>query len=265
MPELAEVETWRRLAESAFLGATVQRCRAGKDDIVFDRESAATVSRRCKGRTLVGARRRGKHLWLAWDRAPHTYVHFGTSGWFEVVSSEDPSPRFTKIRWDFDTGQSLCYACIRRIGRIRLLTDPLNEAPFNKLGKDPFIDAPPVAWYQDVLSSSKRPIKSLLLEQKFFAGVGNWLADEVLYQARIAPQRSDCVLTPAEVSRVRSRLHAIVNKAVAVEADERRFPRTWLFHTRWGKSKDARTANGEAITFDTIGGRTTAWVPSRQK
>ena len=186
------------------------------------------------------------------------------SGWFEVVDDAAPSPRFTKIRWDFDNEQSLCYACIRRIGRVRLLNDPLNEDPFIRLGKDPLIDAPPASWYGDVFASSRRPIKSLLLEQKYFAGVGNWIADEVLYQARIAPNRPANSLSEAEVRRIRSRLHAIINKAVLVEADETRFPKSWLFHSRWGKNADAKTSDGHRIQFDTIGGRTTAWDPDRQ-
>jgi formamidopyrimidine-DNA glycosylase len=52
---------------------------------------------------------------------------------------------------------------------------------------------------------------------------------------------------------------------VAVGADAERFPRTWLFPHRWGRRPDARTARGEPIEHLTIGGRTTAWAPSRQR
>ena len=55
--------------------------------------------------------------------------------------------------------------------------------------------------------------------------------------------------------------------AVSVRArnDSDRYPRTWLFHDRWGKNPKAYTARGEKIRHDTIGGRTTAWVPSVQR
>jgi formamidopyrimidine-DNA glycosylase len=66
------------------------------------------------------------------------------------------------------------------------------------------------------------------------------------------------------VSRLRSRLHAIVRLAVAVGADDRRYPRTWLFHDRWGRKAGARTARGEPILHVTIGGRTTAVVTARK-
>ena len=97
------------------------------------------------------------------------------------------------------------------------------------------------------------------------AGVGNWIADEVLYQARLDPRRPASSLSPQEVSRLRGRLRAVVRRAVDVEADAERFPRTWLFHHRWGRDPNARTAGGEPVAHLTLGGRTTAWVPSRQR
>jgi formamidopyrimidine-DNA glycosylase len=95
--------------------------------------------------------------------------------------------------------------------------------------------------------------------------VGNWIADEALYQAAIDPRRPASSLSPAEVARLRARLHAIVHRAVAVGADDRRFPRRWLFHHRWGRAEGARTARGERIVHLTIGGRTTAFAPARQR
>ena len=108
-------------------------------------------------------------------------------------------------------------------------------------------------------------MKSVLLDQSLFAGVGNWIADEALYQAAIDPRRPASSLAPREVARLRARLHAIVRRAVAVGADDTRFPRTWLFHDRWGREEGARTGRGERIVHLTIGGRTTAFVPSRQR
>ena len=97
------------------------------------------------------------------------------------------------------------------------------------------------------------------------AGVGNWIADEVLFQAGIDPRRRASSLNDAEVRRVRTRLRAIVRHAAEANADAFRYPRTWLFHRRWDKQGDARTTRGERIEHITIGGRTTAWVPDRQR
>ena len=87
----------------------------------------------------------------------------------------------------------------------------------------------------------------------------------VLYQAGLDPRRPASSLSRSEVARLRSRLSSVVRRAVDVDADADRFPRTWLFHRRWGKEKGARTARGEPIVHLTVGGRTTAFVPSRQR
>ncbi len=108
-------------------------------------------------------------------------------------------------------------------------------------------------------------MKAVLLDQKFAAGVGNWIADEVLYQAKIDPRKYAHELTDDEARRVRTCLKRIITKAVDVNAEKARFPRTWLFHHRWGKNSDAKTARGEKIEHMTVGGRTTAWVPDRQR
>ena len=52
---------------------------------------------------------------------------------------------------------------------------------------------------------------------------------------------------------------------VAARSDHARFPRGWLFHHRWGRNAEARTARGERIRHITVGGRTTAWVPTVQR
>jgi len=67
------------------------------------------------------------------------------------------------------------------------------------------------------------------------------------------------------VKRLRDRLHDIIARAVAANADSARFPRSWLFHVRWGRRVGITTTRDEPIIHETIGGRTTAWVPSRQR
>lgn len=86
----------------------------------------------------------------------------------------------------------------------------------------------------------------------------------MLYQAGIAPQRRANTLTDAELRRLRSRLRSVIVTSVRALNDSSRYPRPWLFHTRWD-GPGAVTARGETIRYLTIGGRTTAWVPARQR
>jgi formamidopyrimidine-DNA glycosylase len=199
------------------------------------------------------------------DERPWPLFHFGMTGSFEFYRSLEDRPRFWKVELLMDDGVRLAMPDARRFGRIRLQQDPEAEAPLLDLGADPLLSPPSFEEMVESLRRRHAPIKAALLDQSLFAGVGNWIADEVLFQAGIRPDRPASSLGPSDVRRLRSRLLSVIRRAVAVDADSDRFPRTWLFHHRWGKNALARTSRGEPITHATIGGRTTAWVPKRQR
>jgi formamidopyrimidine-DNA glycosylase len=277
MPELPEVERGRRLAETIAAGRSIRRVKCARDEIVFDGVSSTKMRRALTGRAVVAVHRRGKHIWFELDARPWPLFHFGMSGAFRArgdtplqlqsgpkARDDDWPPRFTKIHFMFDSGGERVMTNARRLGRIRLREDVPNEPPIGELGFDPLLDLPPPAHFAKLLRARSAIIKPLLMDQSFAAGVGNWIADEVLYQAKIDPRRRANTLSADEAKRVRSCLKRIIDKAVAVNAEKKRFPRTWLFHRRWGKNSDAVTARGERIEHVTLGGRTTAWAPEVQ-
>ena len=95
--------------------------------------------------------------------------------------------------------------------------------------------------------------------------MGNWIADEVLYQARLSPRRKANTLSEVEVGALRKELGAVIRLAVEVNAEKEKFPRDWIFHNRWSKGKIEKNWAGHKIIFEKIAGRTTAWVPEIQK
>lgn len=277
MPELPEVERARRLIERVAVGRTIARLSCADDRIVFDGVLPRAVEKALTGRRAAAAERRGKHLVVSFDAGPAALFHLGMTGHFRVKdeppivlasSGKRPDaswpPRFTKIHFHFDDGGELVMTNARRLGRIRLRDDPWNEPPLSELGFDPLLDMPSAAEFDELLRRRTGVLKSLLLDQSFVAGVGNWIADEVLYQARIDPRRRATSLSPAEARRIHRELKRVIDTACAANADKEKLPRSWLFHRRWGKQTDARTARGEPIVHVEIGGRTSAWVPSVQ-
>jgi len=279
MPELPEVERGRRIAERATAGRTIRRVKCAEDRIVYDGVAPSTVQRKLKGRRVEAVHRRGKQLWFELDVGPHPLFHFGMTGAFRVPHEQDMQlvsgpkvnpkeswpPRFTKIHLWMDDGSELAMTNARRLGRIKLRRDPLAETPIVSLGFDPLLEMPGPKAFARLLGRRSGSMKGILMDQSFAAGVGNWIADEVLYQAEIDPRRRANTLGDREVEAVRRALRTVVKKAVAVDAVKARFPRAWLFHDRWGKKAEARTRAGERIEFLTVGGRTTAWVPERQR
>jgi len=278
MPELPEVERARRIATKVAQGRRIVEARCADDPIVFEGVAPARFRRALVGRRVRGVRRHGKHLWFELDRRPWPCLHFGMTGGFHTApggprvklksSRKRPDhawpPRFTKLHLVFDDGGELVLADARRLGRIRLRQDPAHDPPISLLGFDAHRALPVPARFRELVRHRGAPLKALLLDQGFAAGVGNWIADEVLYQARLDPRRRASSLSDAEIERMRSALRHVMDTAVRLSNDSDRYPRGWLFHRRWGKNPRAVTRTGERIRHITVGGRTTAWVPTRQ-
>jgi formamidopyrimidine-DNA glycosylase len=278
MPELPEVEHVRRVLERIAVGHTITRAEAARDHIVFEDRSPQWVTKRLRHRRVQAAHRHGKYAWLELDEGPSVILHLGMTGTVRypgdrpllLASSpaeEDQSwpPRFTKLVMTFDDDVEVAVTNARRLGRILFRDDPRAEDPIGKLGFDALTELPTVSDFAALLERRGRAVvKSLLLDQSFAAGVGNWIADEVLYQARIDPRRPVASLTEDEAKRMRRAIGHITTKAVEADARKDALPRTWLFHRRWGRKPNARTARGEKIEHLVIGGRSTAWVPTRQ-
>ena len=280
MPELPEVEAARRLLTRAAVGRRIVSARVMPDPIVFQGVSPARIRRALVGRRVVAAHRHGKHLWLELDERPWPCFHFGMSGGIEVRgrqrqrlmvegrrAREEPwPPRFLKLHLTLDDGDEIVFRDARRLGRVRLRHDPAAEPPISLLGFDALHDVPSPGRLAALFAKRAAPVKAVLLDQSFSAGVGNWIADEVLYQARIDPRRRTHMLTRAEIGRIRSKLRSVITTAVRAGADSDRFPPKWLFHTRWSKRLQRPvTPRGERIRYLTVGGRTTAWVAEVQR
>lgn len=264
MPELPEVEAARKAVLRHLKGRRIVAAHCHKDPIVLSGGSPRKIEQALRGATIEDAGRFGKHLWFELDRKPWPVFHFGMTGDFHFLEAGAELPRFLKLELTLDDDRRFAFTDPRRFGRLRLARDPRNEPPLSNLGHDPLFGLPGIADLAALLASRKAPLKALLLDQSVFAGVGNWIADEVLFQAAIRPQRRAADLSRAEVTRLRSTLLRVIRRAVAVDADSDRFPAGWLFHRRWGRVAGSTTSLGELIVHDTVGGRTTAWVPSRQ-
>jgi len=277
MPELPEVERARCLAEEHLVGKQVAQLQWQEDDKVLDWEGGLERIRQLEGQRVVASKRKGKHMWLEFDvsECPCLAFHFGMTGSLEVrgkgammyksfkTDADNWPPRFWKLIVTTDDGTEMAFTDSRRFGRIRLLNDPLACNPIGALGFDPLLDMMALEPFCDHLRSKGAPIKAALLDQSFVAGVGNWVADEVLYQARVHPEVRSSKLSDTQLGRIHSALGNVIHTACACNADASRFPPSWLFHYRW-TGKRSSSIDGRAISFVTVGGRTSAFVPSLQ-
>jgi formamidopyrimidine-DNA glycosylase len=143
----------------------------------------------------------------------------------------------------------------RRLSRLRLVNgDPLKVEPISKLGFDPVLGLPEFDYFKKRVLCRAVPVKALLLDQSFSAGVGNWVADEILYQAMIHPAQYTNTMTDEEVRLLYDKMKYVCETAVQVEADEEKFPNDWLMKYRWNKGKNnkERLPNGLLLQFETV-------------
>lgn len=281
MPELPEVEAARRLLERTLKGRRIKGAECAPDEIVLMGGQPQAVAERLEGAVVEGVGRHGKTFWLSLEGRGAVCGHLGMSGSVARVDGQattavnykqnkgggigpDGRPKYLKL-WLPVEGSAAAMMDPRRLARIWPADDPMSHPKLLDLGPDAYTALPAKGQFLAAVSRRRTPIKALLLNQSFLAGIGNWIADEVLYQAEIAPARLAASLSPAEAERLRESIRDVLDRACRVEADYTQFPETWLFHSRWGGSKGEEVHDGYRIIRETIGGRTTAWAPDKQK
>ena len=265
MPELPEVESARSAIERAALHRTV----VGVDDAdtyVCRPHSPGEIAEALVGRRLSSAHRRGKTMWCPTSRSgPVLGLHLGMAGRViitspdgEVVEGGDPirsgggplKPEWDRFTLTFEGGATLRLFDKRRLSRVRL--DPDLDA----LGPDAAELG--VAEFRRRLARGTAPVKARLLDQSVLAGVGNLLADETLWQARLDPRRRVDDLAPDELTALHRALRAATRSAIrqgGVHTGD------VIGHRRSGEHCPRC---GAPMSRGTVGGRTTWWCSQEQ-
>ncbi|KAK9826769.1 hypothetical protein WJX81_007673 [Elliptochloris bilobata] len=279
MPELPEVEAARQLLHDFCRGKRVEKAVCADDDKVIQGVSPADLQKALQGKTIKDALRKGKNLWLEFHEGPPALMfHLGMTGSLAVKgiprvqyvnatnANDEWPPKYWKITLEMEGGVHAAFCDPRRFGRVKQSADVAAELAH--LGFDPLLSMPALDAFAAMLAKERRGIKALLLDQAFSAGVGNWVADEVLYQARIHPEQKASTLTAEQASALHEQLQGVLQVAVKAGADSEKYPPGWLFHQKWtaGRGKGpAPTLDGHRIEVAKVAGRTTAFVPDLQK
>jgi formamidopyrimidine-DNA glycosylase len=246
MPELPEAERARLEIERA-LGREIVAVDDA-DTYVSRPHSPGELAAALTGHRLTAAHRRGKFLWAETDDGPELGLHLGMAG--RIVVDEPADERWDRFALEFSDGGRLALRDKRRLGRAILNPDYSHVGP----------DAAEVARdvFRERVGRSGMPIKARLLDQSAIAGVGNLLADESLWRARLSPWRPARELSVEELDSLRRHIRAAVRDAV----------RNGGVHT--GRFMPSRVRGGSCprdgspLRLDTVGGRTTLWCPTCQ-
>jgi len=278
------------------LNKQIKGVDTAEDKIVYAGTTGEEFANEITGRTIKTVGRYGKVFYIELDgEGRYPVLHFGMTGMLQIrgkipvhyreaprkTSTEWP-PRFMKFVLHLGSTSSddgditeVAFLDARRLGRIRLCKAPLAEPPISDMGFDPILSMPDLANFGSRVLKRTCPIKALLLDQSFSAGVGNWVADEVLYHARVHPEQRCNTLSEEQIEALHGQISYVCTFAVKVNADDSKFPDNWLFKHRWGKGKKGKEKassilklpDGQPATIKwiTVGGRTSAYVSELQR
>ncbi|HEX8105479.1 MAG TPA: DNA-formamidopyrimidine glycosylase family protein [Solirubrobacteraceae bacterium] len=248
MPELPEAERARQTLE-AVLGRRIAAVD-DRDGYVCRPHGAGEIAAGLVGHEFVSAHRRGKFLWLETDDGPTLGLHLGMAG---SIALEGPGekPIWDRFVVEFEDGGRFALRDKRRLGRAVLDPDFSHVGPdAADVGRDDF---------RRIIGAGNTPLKARLLDQGAIAGVGNLLADQALWQARLDPQRPTSSLSTEELDRLRRELRSAVRSAIRHGGVH-----TGNFVQARGRDGTCPRCGHTPLGRATVGGRTTYWCPECQ-
>jgi formamidopyrimidine-DNA glycosylase len=270
VPELAEVEFYRKQWDSG-LRQIVTRVALHKGKRLFRDAATERLAGRLAGRRLLGSEARAKQMLFRFSasgaKKPSLWlgIHLGMTGRLSVAPANLTPGKHDHLVL-FQKRQALVLTDARMFGRVRL-----HEAAQQP---DWWTALPPAVTSDDFTPAlladfckrrARLAVKAALLVQTRFPGVGNWMADEILWQARIDPQQLCGKLSRARVEslwRAAREVCGIAMETVGIDFSDP--PKGWLYHTRWSAAGHC-PRDATQLKTATIGGRTTRWCAKCQR
>ncbi|MEO6875106.1 MAG: DNA-formamidopyrimidine glycosylase family protein [Opitutaceae bacterium] len=273
MPEFAEVEFFRKRWAQAATGHRLKSVSVHPAAKIFRGTDSAAIRRALTGAKLLSSEAQAKQMLFRFSGGAWLGVHLGMSGDLHVEPASHRPLKHDHLVLH-TARQALVFSDPRMFGRVQYHRGSGPPVWWTKI-------APPILSGKFTVEAvaaflqrrARAPIKAVLLMQERFPGVGNWMADEILWRAAIHPQRLCGSLQPREIKALwrecrkvcQMALETIAGKGTYLPPDlNAHIPKTWLFWHRWEDGgRDPRTDT--KLARAEVGGRTTCWSPARQK
>lgn len=263
MPELAEVEWYRKQWDPGIGDPVVDvKLHAGKYVL---RHTGPRALRQLIGKILNGSARHGKQMLFRFSGGYSLGIHLGMTGKMRVEPADFRPGKYDHLVLH-QRERTLVFSDTRQLGRVRIHSG--SDQPDWWKSYPPQIESRGFdrAFFATFLRRhNQAPIKAVLLMQNGFAGIGNWMADEILWRAGVLPGKRTFRLTTVERDAIfRATKHVVQRALETTGNDFADPPRNWLIHQKWkrdGVCPKHRTLLRHAI----VGGRSTVWCPKCQR
>lgn len=227
MPELPEVETVRRGLEPVLAGARLVRVEARRPDLRFPLPDGFV--QRLTGASVLRLERRAKYLLAPLGVGDTLVMHLGMTGRFEIARPEgserpgefhyapDPDPKHAHVVFETEAGARITYYDPRRFGYMALVETALLALHpwFAGLGPEPLSPAFDADHLARAFAGRRQGPKTLLLDQRVVAGLGNIYVCEALHRARISPFRPAGRISRPRLERLVQAVREVLEEAIA--------------------------------------------------
>jgi formamidopyrimidine-DNA glycosylase len=215
VPELAEVETIRRDVDGLYVGRRIASASATGIRSVRRHPLEGEFAARITGRKVIAATRRGKYLLMPLDDGQAVVAHMGMSGQLLTADADAPLAKHTHVRISFDDGPDLRFVDPRTFGQMWVSSFDGESVPeLSHLGFDPLDDPGAARKVADLVRDRPTRLKPLLMDQTRVVGIGNMYADEILFAARLRPDRPAASLSAAEAKQLHRAMVSVLTAAI---------------------------------------------------
>ena len=264
MPELAEVEYYRKQWDAG-LGTKVLAVELHADKRLFRGQDTFAMAEQLTGAKLIASEARGKQMAFRFSRGAWLAIHLGMTGRLRTEAASFVAQKHDHLVLR-QRQRTLVFSDPRMFGRVQWHQGAGEPPWWSKIAPPLTSDAFTRDILRDVLTRRRRlPLKALLLVQDHFPGVGNWMADEILWRAKFSPHRTGEKFSAAQLAALWKEIRFVCAGAMKhVSHDFNDPPRGWFYHERWAAGGKC-PRDGATLARGTIGGRTTAWCPKCQR
>jgi len=273
MPELPEVETVRKTLYNLILNRTIKSIDVYYSKIIKDL-NISEFSSQLVGKTLLDIKRQGKYLIFIFDDVA-LISHLRMEGKYFIKDKSEDIEKHEHIVFNFTDGTSLRYHDVRKFGTmdIRRIEDIYTTNPILKLGFEPFNKGMTVSYLKGKLHKKEVAVKTCLLDQTIFTGLGNIYVDEVLFLSKLNPKLPASKLKDKDYLNIIANSITVLNKAIALGGTTIRSYTSSLGVTgRFQNELNVHTKKGEPCTTcntiiekTRVNGRGTYYCPKCQK
>jgi formamidopyrimidine-DNA glycosylase len=260
MPELPEVESFKKVIDNCALGKEIDVVKILAPNMLLS-ISGRKLKTTLTGNVFQGTIRHGKFLFITLEKGGSLLLHFGLTGDVACIEAGETPPSRFVLQCHFADDSSFFFTDTRKLGKISLVENVEEFVRERRYGKD----ALKISLIDFIKSTSKKkaPIKSVLMDQKLVAGVGNEYSDEILFQTKIHPATPATNLTAKQLEKVYVKMVGILKEAVRKRADRGKLDQFFFLGHRKAGLICPRCSGKTA--YQSIGGRSSYFCPKCQK